>query len=215
MTDPASVEADSSGAGRDTPGSAGRRAQRRRGRLWQLARFLLALAVLFGVVLLVVRAFRPQLVRIGTAFVERFGLAGVALGTYIADGFHFPLPPQFYMLLAIAAGRTPLAIIAATSLGSVLGGMSGFLLARRIGRLPRISAWIDRSSGGIVTQLTQRHAVQAVIIVSLTPIAFSVLCYVAGLYRLRRTTLLLMLALRVPKLALYFYLVKSGWNAWS
>jgi len=183
------------------------------GRVAQALRLLLPLLGLLVVVILLVREFRPELTSLGTAFVQRFGLVGVAIGTYIADGFHFPVPPQFYMLLAIAAGRAPLAIIAATCLGSLLGGGSGFLVARRVGQLPRLSAWLERSSRGIMGRLTDRHGVRTMIVASFTPIAFSVLCYTAGLYRVRASTFAIMLVLRVPKLALYYYLVSTGWNA--
>jgi hypothetical protein len=38
------------------------------------------------------------------------------------------------------------------------------------------------------------------------------LCYLAGFYRLPRSAVWLLLLLRVPKLALYYYLVSIGWR---
>lgn len=181
-------------------------------RLWLVLRFILGLALLLGAVLLIVRALRPELQSLGSLFVERFGLGGVMLGTFLADGFHCPIPPQFYMLLAIAAGRSPLSIIAATSVASVLGGGAGCLLARRLGRTPRLARWLERSNRGVIAQLTQRHALRSALVASFTPIAFSMLCYLTGFYRLPRSAVLLLLALRVPKLALYYYLVSIGWH---
>ena len=71
---------------------------------------------------------------------------------------------------------------------------------------------LERVSRGMGRKLTDRYAHRSVFFASLTPMAFSVLCYVGGLYRLRWSALALLLAMRVPKLALYYYLLRVGWN---
>jgi membrane protein YqaA with SNARE-associated domain len=184
-----------------------------RARAWLVLRFVLGLVLLLGLVILLVRTLKPELESLGTLFVARFGLAGVMVGTLLADGFHCPIPPQFYMLLAIAAGASALTVLTVVVLGSILGGAIGFTLARRLASIPRLSIWLDRVGGRVSRHLGQRHPYRSVFFLSLTPMAFSVLCYAAGLYRLRRGPLMLLLGLRVPKLALYYYLVSIGWNA--
>lgn len=188
-----------------------------RARLWLVVRFLLGLAGLVLLIALLVHVARPELEGLGAFFVERLGLFGVACGTFLADGFHFPIPPQFYMLLAIAAGAPALGTLAATICGSVLAGFSGFALAGRLGRIPKLERLLRRAGGGaahaVAQKLGHEYAYRSVIVVSLTPMAFSVLCYLAGLYQMRRGPFLLLVALRVPKLVLYYYLVKIGWTA--
>jgi membrane protein YqaA with SNARE-associated domain len=185
---------------------------RRRSRAKLNQRFVLGLAALLVLVVLVVRALRPELESVGKWFVERYGLFGVAAGTFIADGFHFPVPPQFYMLLATAAQTDPAAVLAATSLGSVLGGASGYVVARRLGHTRFLSRWLERVGGGVGQRLGQRYPYRSAVLASLSPIAFSVLCYLAGFFRVRRGPLLVLLALRLPKIALYYYLVRVGWS---
>ena len=184
----------------------------RRSRLVLVLRFALGLVALLGLVVLLVRTLRPQLESVGGWFVERFGLAGVAAGAFIADGFHFPVPPQFYMLLATAARADPIAIVAATSVGSLLGGVSGYLVARRLGHIRALSRWLGRVSGNAGELLGQRYPYRSAVLASCTPMAFSVLCYLAGLFGVRRGPLLVLLALRVPKIVLYYYLVRVGWS---
>jgi len=181
-------------------------------RLRLVLRFLLGLGVLLGVVTLLVRTLRPQLTQVGHWFVDHFGLVGVAAGTFIADGFHFPVPPQAYMLLATAANSDPAAILFATSVGSMLGGAAGYLVARRLGHVPRLANWLARISGNMREVIGQRYPYRSAFLASLTPMAFSVLCYLAGLFRVGRGPLLVLLVLRVPKIALYYYLVKLGWS---
>jgi membrane protein YqaA with SNARE-associated domain len=189
-----------------TPGAGQRK---RGGHLW---RFLLGLVLLLGLVVLLVRTLRPELEGVGKWFVERFGLWGVAAGTFVADGFHFPVPPQFYMLLATAANGNPLAILAATSAGSVLGGGTGYLVARRLGHVQVLRRWIERLSRDKRELIGERRPYRSALVASLTPIAFSVLCYVAGLLEVRRGPVLVLLLMRLPKIALYYYLVRVGWS---
>ena len=136
----------------------------------------------------------------------------VAAGAFIADGFHFPVPPQFYMLLATAAHSDPLAILAATTVGSLLGGTSGYFVARRLGHIKALSRWLERVAGKAGDVLGRRYPYRSAVLASLSPMAFSVLCYLAGLFGVRRGPLLVLLALRVPKIALYYYLVRFGWS---
>jgi membrane protein YqaA with SNARE-associated domain len=196
----------------DQTGSAGEAAPRRGSRLKLALRFVLGLGVLLGIVTLLVRTLRPELTSVGRWFVDHFGLFGVAAGTFIADGFHFPVPPQAYMLLATAANSDPLAILFATSVGSVLGGATGYAVATRLGHIPALSRWLERVSGNMHELIGRRYPYRSAVLASATPMAFSVLCYLGGLFRVGRGPLLVLLVLRVPKIALYYYLVKLGWS---
>jgi membrane protein YqaA with SNARE-associated domain len=187
-------------------------AERRSTRLLVL-RVLLGLAVLFGGVVVLVHTFREQLEGVGRAFVSHFGLAGMAFGTFIADGFHFPVAPQFYMLLGIAAGNSHVITFSAVALGSLLGGLAGYFVARRLGRFPRLERWLVRSSAKFRHHLEGRNAYRGALIATVTPLPFSVLCYSAGLYRFSVRAFFLILLLRIPKLMVFYYLVWLGWSA--
>ena len=176
-----------------------------------LVRWVLGLGVFLALVVLVVRALRPQLEAVGHAFVDRFGFAGMALGTAIADGFHFPLPGQFYMLLAVAAHSSPLATLSWISAGSLCGGGCGYLVARRLARFPRFARWLERVGRRLRGQLDGRKAYRSAVILSLSPLAFSAQCYLCGFYRLAPKAFLLLLLIRIPKLLLFYQLVRLGW----
>jgi membrane protein YqaA with SNARE-associated domain len=173
---------------------------------------LLALGLLLGVVLFLVRTFRPELQATGRSFVSHFGLGGIVLGTFLADGFHFPVPPQFYMLLAVAAGDSSVKTLGAISLGSLCGGSCAYLLAQRLARIQRFARWLDRNGRSIAHYFEGPNAYRGAALISITPVAFSVVCYVSGLYRLGTRPFLLVLALRLPKLLIYYQLVKLGWS---
>ena len=61
------------------------------------------IALLLGIAALA-HAFHGELEAIGRGFVERFGVTGMVLGTFIADGFHFHIPRGYiYAAMAFAA----------------------------------------------------------------------------------------------------------------
>lgn len=165
---------------------------------------------LFACLLATARLFRAPLEALGRSFVERFGYFGMAFGTFIADGFHFPIPPQFYMLMAVSSGASrPLAFFVITC-ASLLGGVAGYHVARRLAHVRPIARRLERAQG-MVGQAFSRFGYRAALLASLLPIAYSVLCYLAGLYRLPRRVFAVLCLCRIPRLLLFFYLVELGW----
>jgi len=146
-------------------------------------------------------------------FVHRFGIGGMALGTLLADGLHFPIPPQFYMLLAVASGTPMLSAFPAIAGASVMAGYFGYHVAEWASHV----AWIDERSARYRELLViafGRHGYRAALLASLLPIPFSVLCYLVGLNRMPRTFLALLCAYRVPKLVAFYALIHFGWSWW-
>src|SRR4051812_25614231 len=68
-----------------------------------LLRFVATLVILLVAAGVLGHFAQPWAEGAARAFVERFGVLGMAFGTLLADGLQFPVPPQFYMLLAIAS----------------------------------------------------------------------------------------------------------------
>jgi membrane protein YqaA with SNARE-associated domain len=192
--------------------AASARADRRSNRLMVL-RVLLGMALMFALMLAIANTFRSQLESMGRAFVTHLGLPGMTVGSLIADGFHFPVAPQFYMLLGIASGTPHLETFSAVAIGSLLGGGAGYLVGRQLRRFARLARWVERSSAKFRHHLEGRNAYRGAVIATITPLPFSVLCYTAGLYHFSSRAFALILILRIPKLVVFYYLVWLGWSA--
>ncbi len=93
--------------------------------LWPAARFVLGLLIALVIVGTQAHFARPQCEGLARSFVDAYGYGGMALGTLLADGFHFPIPPQFYMLLSIASGAPATLSLAVIAAASVTGGVAG------------------------------------------------------------------------------------------
>jgi len=176
-----------------------------------LLRFIAAFAVVLLTVTTIAYFARPAAEATARGFVDRFGVLGMALGTLLADGLSFPVPPQFYMLMAIASGANVASAFAAIALGSVAAGAVGYFLSERVSHW----GWMSRKTAAprqVLASSFARHGYRAALVLSVLPVPYSMVCYLAGLNRLPRRFLGLLMLCRVPKLLAFFYLVHLGWS---
>lgn len=174
-------------------------------------RFVLGLVMVCSVVALAGYFVREPAQELAKGFVGRFGVWGMALGTFLADGLHFPVPPQFYMLLAIAS-ETPLGrAFPAIAVASFLAGGLGYALAHGASRAP----WLARKTEPyrqLLSRAFERSGYRTALLATLLPVPYSVLCYLAGLNRLPAAFVLLLGLCRIPKLLGFYGLVYFGWS---
>lgn len=191
--------------------AASQRFSSRRQVAWLVLRWMAGLAVLFAFMIALAHGFREPLERLGRTFADEFGYAGLAFGTVLADGFNFPVPPQFYMLLAIASDMSQPRAFAAIMVASLGGGFTGYSLAGRLARIGFVARWLERSRP-LAERAFSRFGVRATVIASILPVPYSLLCYLAGQQRMPPRLFLLFLVLRIPRLVAYYYLVRLGWS---
>jgi membrane protein YqaA with SNARE-associated domain len=180
-----------------------------------LLRYLVQLALGIGAFVALVSAAayfaRAELDALGRTFVQHFGVAGMFLGTFLADAFSFPIPPQFYMLTAISAGQSQLAAMVAICAASMIAGCVGYRLAGRLARVRLLARRIEASRVKF-DRLLERYGYWAIILGSITPIPFSVLCYLSGLYRIPARYFAVLILTRVPRLLVFYALIRAGWG---
>lgn len=174
-------------------------------------RFALGAAALLGAVVALSRLLGPTLEPFAAAFVARWGYPGMALGAFVSDLTTFPVPPQFYMLTAVSAGAPWPRAFASIALGSVVGGAGAWRLGGRVARVRWIGARVEATRPW-VERLRGRYGAWGMAVASLSPIPFSLLCYFTGAYRLGHRDALIVLGMRVPRLAIFYALIALGWG---
>lgn len=172
---------------------------------------LVTVLVLLGFVAALAHLLKPELQALGRGFLERFGAFGLSIGTFLADGLHFPIPPQFYMLAAITAGWSIATTLAAITAGSLVGGVVSHLIGRHVlWRVRFLRRIVDRSRQRF-DWLFARYGYWAVAVGSISPIPFSLLCNLSGLYRVPFRLFLVLSLFRVPRILLFYMLIRFGW----
>lgn len=170
-----------------------------------LARIAAVFVVLMGLSIV----FREQLAPLGKAFVDRFGVAGLGLGAFLADGLHFPVPPQFYLATAIASGAPQVVPVVVIAIGSILGGLVAFTGGRLAAR-GGLAATQFRAVTRVGT-LLQKQGAGLVGVATFAPVPYWLLCVSAGLFRLPLRAYAIIGICRIPKLLFFYALIALAW----
>lgn len=180
--------------------------------LFAAIRLVVGLGALVVVVSLVGWRYRVELQAFGQWFVDRFGALGMIVGTALADGIHFPLPPQFYLVTGIAGGYGGATTFAAVLLGSEIGSLIAFSLGRFAGRSPFVDRRMEKPRQ-LLTRVMDRQGYLGLAVASLLPISFCILCLTAGAMRLPNKAWLVLAATRIPKLFLSYAVIALAWHS--
>lgn len=176
-----------------------------------VVRLLAGLAALVVVVSVLGWELRAPLEQFGDWFVGRFGVLGMAAGAFLADGAHFPLPPQFYLLTGVAAGIGAGPALASVVVGSALGGLVAFATARRAATWP----WLERrfaTTRALVSALIDRRGTRGLVIAGLIPVSYFVLCVLGGMMRLRYRDYGVLALMRVPRIVVSYLVIAAAWG---
>lgn len=176
-----------------------------------VARVVASFALLVAIVSLLGWAFHAELSRFGDWFVARFGLLGMAGGSFLADCIHFPIPPQFYLLTGVAGGHRVDAVVLAVLAGSELGGFTAFVLARGAGRAPFVARRLVRARE-LLARMIERHGYLGVAAATLLPVSFSLLCMAGGAMRLPYRAYGVLAAMRVVRIAVSYGVIAMAWT---
>jgi len=172
---------------------------------------VLGLMVLFVGVATLAYFLRAELTALCNGFVDRFGILGMAIGTFISDGFQVPLPPQLYMLAAITHQKSEPLALASMCAASVLAGVMGRQLAYRGAELSFLKRRLDKSRAA-VSSLVERYGAWSFLILTVSPIPYSTVCYLIGLYRLPPKAIALFVTFRVPRILVTYLVIRLAWS---
>lgn len=138
---------------------------------------------------------------------NRLGLAGLLLSITVTDAIISPLPPDLF-LIVIAKGELSQSwawVVPFAGLASAFGGFAGSFLGRGIGM-----RWLGMRARRMLEKqrpLLHRYGVWAIALGALTPIPFSVTCWLAGIVGIRPASVLAACLLRVPRFVLYYLFI--------
>jgi membrane protein YqaA with SNARE-associated domain len=153
---------------------------------------------------------RAPLQAMANQLVALFGYAGIFVGVFIADAFTFPLPPDVYLVIGIAANTDVFWTLVVCSFASVVGGQVAYFLGPHIRKIPVLNEKLEgyRAEG---QYLFAEWGSWSVSIAALTPIPFSIVSWLAGIYQMDYGRYFIASLVRIPRLVGYYYLYASGW----
>lgn len=155
--------------------------------------------------------FREPLLGIGEWFVARFGGLGIAVGFFFPDAFTLPVPNDAFTAFGLWGGMDFWRVVAWGSLGSLVGGSTGWAIGRHLlARSAKLQAFIRRRGGEEMRAHLVRGGRWFLAIAAVSPVPYSVTCWAAGATRMPFWEFFMISLLRIPRVAGFLWLIQQG-----
>lgn len=143
-------------------------------------------------------------------FFEKFGLVGLFIGVYFVDTFIVPLTPDIFLILLVPSEIDQRLGLTLICIASILGGISGYGIGKNLNTLRIVQRLVSKYKHR-GENLFQRYGIWAVVIAAATPLPFSTICWLAGIFRMNFRQLVLATFFRIPRMAVYYLMIALGW----
>ena len=158
--------------------------------------------------------FKDESEAFGKAFVEAYGLWGLWLGVLVTDGIPTPGGAIPLMTICLQGGAHWVAIGATCLAASCGAGVIGYCLGRMMGIPTALGEWMDRKFPGKVEYLEEKGAIGVAALAAL-PIPITLGTWLGGAFKVKPWAVLLAVAVRLPKVVIFLWVIMGGLKAVS
>ena len=167
------------------------------------------LFILIALIFFLGLSFKPQIESMAEWVSNKFGFIGMGLSVFIADMILSPIPPDLALYII---GRSHmhnqwLLWVPLLGLVSTAAGFCGWLIGRKLLKL-KVFRRVITNFGRENRKSIKRYGFWMVVIGALTPLPFSLTCWLAGIFKLPLETFAVAALFRVPRFVLYYWAIK-------
>lgn len=172
-----------------------------------------AIVLLVSLAALSQHLFGAEVAAVSHRLTHKGGYPGVGLAIWLIDTFTVPMSPDVVLAVVAHSSSSLNHALALTTIcvASILGGNSGFYLAHWLSARPWLRRRLEKSFDK-GHALFARFGVWAVVIAGLTPVPFSIVCWLAGVYNMSPGKLFLATLSRIPRFVGWYYLIRLGFS---
>lgn len=169
------------------------------------ALFLLGLITL---IFLLALSFEPYIRSSADWLIENFGMLGISITVFVADLIISPIPPDAALFFI---GKSQLHSqwmfwVPLLGMVSTSAGICGWFIGRRLQHLSFVKKFVSHF-GDEHRAAIKRFGFWMVILGALTPLPFSLTCWLAGIFKLNFKTFLTASFFRIPRFVLYYWAI--------
>ncbi|MCB0378595.1 MAG: VTT domain-containing protein [Bdellovibrionales bacterium] len=173
-----------------------------------LVRGGLFLIILVAFILLIAFTFEPQLRGFAQWLHTSFGIWGLMALVFFADLIVSPVPPDVALFFL---GQSPFHnywffIVPLLGAISTFSGLCGWALGHKLQHL-KIFARIIENFGEENRGAAKKFGFWMVVIGALTPLPFSLTCWLAGIFKLPFGVFIAAAAVRIPRFIIYYWAI--------
>lgn len=153
--------------------------------------------------------FRDPITALSKDFVQKFGGFGVAFGFFIVDGLTVPIPNDLFTFLGYKGGLGFWNVVLLATAGSLMGGSLGYGIGMTLAKTKFMQSFMKGRAVETYTMI-QRYGLIALAVAAFTPVPYSIATWASGVVRIPFGQFLLVSLLRLPRIALYLWLIQIG-----
>ena len=173
----------------------------------------LAVATYIGLVLLLKSTHDSDAALFIMRYIHGYGLIAVFLMSMIFDIIVSPLSPDLSVLFAVNYGLSPVSAVLVTTIASTASGIIDYSVGKRLSRT-KLVQWIGEKNFNAGRESYEKYGIWAILIGAMTPVPYSVTCYLGGFFSmpLRKLVITAFLARTVRFAAISvmsYYIVNS------
>ena len=153
--------------------------------------------------------FKEPLIDFSSTFVDTFGGPGILVAWFFADMLPLPIPHEAFTAFGYFGGMPFWTVVMWASIGSVTGATAGFSIGRHLSH----TRWYERimeKRGPGIRAFAKRYGLLALALGATTPLMYSVVCWACGAMNIEYKKFFLVTLLRIPRTALYLWLISKG-----
>ena len=166
------------------------------------------LFILVGFIFLLALSLEPQIREFSEWLRTNFGIWGLGGIVFIADLIISPVPPDavLFIISKSSLHESWLILVPLFGVVSSAAGVCGWLIGKRLQHISFIKRFIDQFTvehGDAI----KRFGFWMVVLGALTPLPFSLTCWLAGIFKLPFKTFIVACLCRVPRFVLYYWAI--------
>ncbi|MBT7902515.1 DedA family protein [Candidatus Woesearchaeota archaeon] len=116
--------------------------------------------------------------------IQTYGLIAVFFLVIIMDSFIQPISPDIFVLGATLSGHNLIAASLVGGIASCIGGIIGYQIGKQIGKR-KFKKWFGKDHLEKGKTIINKHGIWAIIVGAFSPIPYSSVCWVAGIYKMK------------------------------
>ena len=141
--------------------------------------------------------------------IDNFGVFGLGAVVFFADLIISPVPPDAALFFIGKSSLHSSWAIYVPILGvvSTLAGVCGWLVGQKIKGLPYFKKLLDYFEQSEHRSAAKKYGFWMVVLGALTPLPFSLTCWLAGIFRMPFKNFLIAASFRIPRFIIYYWAI--------
>ncbi len=174
-----------------------------------LVRGLILLLILIAFIFILALSFEPQIKATSDWLINQFGFLGISVIVFFADLIVSPIPPDVALFFIGKSELHKQWFIYVPFLGliSTLAGVAGWFIGTRLHNLSVVQRYMVYFGADQHRDQIKRFGFWMLILGALTPLPFSITCWLAGIIKIPLKTTVVACLFRIPRFIIYYWAI--------